>query len=141
MKKSDLVTFRLAAPGDIPFIFSTWLRGLKYGNKALKKVPNKAFFTEMHKTIEQVMMAPGTLVRVCCLKSDPETVLGYSVASEPGILHWVFVKKAWRSIGVGTDLIPGPVTVITCATDATKDFFKARGIPLQPLYAKFLENK
>jgi hypothetical protein len=130
VKKSELITYRTAKPEDIAFIFSTWLRGLRYGNKAFEAIPSRLYYTEMHKAVEEVLR--NTLINVACLKNDPDTVLGYSVTS-PKILHWVFVKKAWRGVGIGRDLIPNDVVLLTSSTESVKKFIKESNVRVQQL--------
>ncbi len=63
-----------------------------------------------HKYTEYLLVKSSTFV--ACLKSDPDVILGYSV-SEPGVLHWVFVKPDWRRIGIANDLIPKGIHTVT----------------------------
>lgn len=133
MNKQELITYRMAQPGDIAFIFSAWLRGLRYGNKKFKSVPSRLYFTEMHKMIEIVLKHRDTVVNVACLISDPDTILGYSVTS-PYTLHWVFVKKAWRGIGIGTDLVPRDIKVLTNVTELIRPALEAnKGITVHQM--------
>ncbi len=119
MNKSDLVAYRTAAPDDIAFIFSSWLKGIRFGNDTYKRLPSKQYYAEMHALINSILQTPGTLVSVACRKDEPDTILGYSVSTGT-TLHWVFVKKAWRGIGIGGDLTPVTTTRITMVTKAVK---------------------
>ncbi len=119
MKKSDLVGYRLAVAEDIPFLFATWLKGIRYGNELYKSIPSKLYFAEMHALLDKIMQNPNTLVSIACLKNDPSTILGFSV-SEKTTLHWVFVKKAWRRIGIGGDLTPITTVRVTMVTKAVR---------------------
>jgi len=130
MKKTELVAYRTAVPNDIPLIFSSWLKGIRFGNPAYEALPSKEYYAEMHALINSILQLPETVVTVACLKDDPDTILGYSVAtfesdpldsgSRAMTLHWVFVKRAWRHIGIGGDLTPLTTTRITMVTKAVQ---------------------
>ena len=132
MKKSELVGYRTAKAEDIPFIFSTWLRVLRYGNKAFKAIPSREYYTEMHKAIEIVLKGAETVVNVACLRNDPDTILGYSVTG-PLMLHWVFVKKAWRGIRIGSDLVPSNIVMVTNTTEAVNKFVEESKLSVQQM--------
>lgn len=119
MKKTELVAYRTAVPNDIPLIFSSWLKGIRFGNPAYEALPSKEYYAEMHALINSILQLPETVVTVACLKDDPDTILGYSVATG-NTLHWVFVKRAWRHIGIGGDLTPLTTTRITMVTKAVQ---------------------
>ena len=70
-----------------------------------------------HKVIEHILKNPNTLIRVACLKEDPEVILGYLIGTkDQTVAHWVFCKKSWRNIGIMKSLL----TTETTATHATK---------------------
>ncbi len=119
MDKKDLIMIRDFQNDDLNFILATWLRGLYYGNDWFHKIFKETFFKNYQIVIEKIMQRPGIKVHVCCLKEDPHVILGYSVI-EPGILHWVFVKQAWRKIGIARDLIPDTTQTVTHLTNRSK---------------------
>lgn len=56
--------------------------------------------------------------------------MGYSV-TEPGVLHWLFVKRDYRGMGVGSALLaascPGTSPMkYTCRTRASAAFLGSR---------------
>lgn len=109
MQRADLVMTRLAAPEDVNFIFATMLRGLYYGDSWFSKIPKDIFMAHYHKVIEALLTHPSTVVSVACLKDDPEVVLGYAIANKTGeIAHFVYVKSAWRNIGLAKSLVVSP---------------------------------
>lgn len=117
MNKSDLVTVRDYIPSDRNFILATWLRGLKYGNEWFDAIEAEAYYEYYQKAIDFILTKNTTAVRVACLKEDPEVILGYVVLNSLGnVVHWVFVKKAWRSIGIARNLVPPTVTRATHLT-------------------------
>lgn len=123
-QRSDLMTLRVYdTKNDKNFIFSTWLRGLRYGNDWFLSVNNDVYFECYHKVIERILAHPDAQVVVACLKDDPEVILGYSVTrfiNDKTVLDWVFVKKAWRSIGIAKALVPEKIETVTHLTKVGK---------------------
>lgn len=109
MDKKDLIGIRAANASDRNFILATFLRGLYYGDSWFREIPKDIFMAHYHQVVERILSSPGVIVQVACLKADPEVILGYSVLgpNTTGItLHFIFVKSAWRGIGVARSLVP-----------------------------------
>lgn len=102
---------------DKSFIYSTWLRSQYYGNTWFKSIDKDIFFDNYKKIVEARLLSAD--VWVSCLESDHDVVLGYSV-SEGSTLHWVYVKRAWRRLGVAKELVTLPPTVVTSMTKIGK---------------------
>lgn len=119
MNKTDLVAIRDMEDGDRAFIFSTWLRGLRYGNDWFELIESGAYYTEYHRVIESLLGLSNVSVRVACLKEDPEVILGYAIHSGAK-LHWVHVKTAWRGIGIAKSLVPKEISTVTHLTKVGK---------------------
>jgi GNAT superfamily N-acetyltransferase len=115
MQKTDLVAIRDAVPSDKNFILATWLRGLRYGNDWFGAVDSDTYYKIYHSILEMVINDPTVTVKVACLREDADVVLGYSVSKGPR-LDWIFVKKAWRKIGIGKSLVPQETQVVTHLT-------------------------
>ncbi len=114
--ESESVVYRDVAAGDAAFIMSTWLKGLRYGNDWFGLIPAKIYFLVYHKVIETILSRPNVKVKVACLKSDPDIILGYSV-SEGCRLDWIHVKKAWRSKGIAKALSPKELSTVSHLTN------------------------
>lgn len=105
LAKRDLISLRPYNPIiDDPFIYATWLKGLRYGNALYELIDQDAYFMNYHRVVEAILKRPQVEISVACLKNDPEVILGYAVAEEQ-TLHWIFVKTAWRKIGIANDLL------------------------------------
>jgi hypothetical protein len=108
--QKDLITTRGYLPEDRSFILACWLRGLYYGNTFFSEIPKNIFMEHYHQVLEKFLDNPNVNIAVSCLKDDPQVILGYSVsrvsAQGDGILDWVFVKTAWRNIGIAKSLVP-----------------------------------
>lgn len=118
---SENVALRLATLEDKNFIMATWLKGLRHGNDWYSLIDQKAYFEVYPKVIESILASSYTEVRIACLRSDPEVILGYIVVdgkdpAQPTRAHWIFVKKAWRGIGIARLLTPTTITTVTHLT-------------------------
>lgn len=132
VNKSELVELRAEIEADRPFIFSTWLRGLRHANDHYELIDNEAYFKHQHALIETILDDFGTTIRIACLKEDPSVILGYSV-SKDNTLHWVFVKRSWRRIGLGKDLVPKDITTVSHVTKVGRDLLRKNpGIKFNP---------
>lgn len=123
INKSDLVALRDYLPADKNFIYASWLRGLYYGSDFYREIPKNIFMAAYHTILERLLTAPGTVIRVACLKDDPETILGYAVARRSQgitVMDWLFVKSSWRNIGIGKSLVPPNLGAVTHLTKVGK---------------------
>lgn len=133
MTKDDLITIRLAVPEDNNFILATWLRGLFYGDSWFSHVPKSIFMDHYHKVIDFILQSPNTIIAVACLKEDQDVILGYSVInSSNNSLHWVFVKKAWRGIGISKKIVPNTVNTVTHLTKVGLSIITKKNIQFNP---------
>lgn len=134
IEKQDLVTTRDYTLNDRNFILATFLRGLYYGESWFSKIPKDIFMKNYHNYIERLLESPTVKVRVACLKDDMDIILAYAILStDDTILHWVFAKKAWRSIGLAKSLVPPTVNAVTHLTNVGESLLKKRqGIDFNP---------
>lgn len=133
MNKADLIAIRGPQPGDKNFILATWMKGLKYGNDLFGLIDTGVYFTAYQTVIEAILDSPQTLVRIACLKDEPEVILGYSVLNlEQNAAHFCFVKAAWRSIGIARSLVPETTTTFTHLTKAGEAILKKKKLKYNP---------
>ena len=86
-----------------------------------------------HTVINSVLSTPQINIKVACLKEDPSVILGYAVlAATPNALHWVFIKKSWRNIGLAKDLISKNVNVATHLTKTGLSIIKKKDWQFNP---------
>lgn len=135
--KNDLYIVREFQEADKNFIFATLLRGLYYGNSFFSDVPKDIFMGNYHRIIEGILENPATVVRVACLKDDSEVILGYSIARQAGdqsVLDYVFVKPAWRKIGIAKNLMPPNIFAVSHLTKQGHSMLKAKlpGVMFNP---------
>lgn len=119
LEKDSLVAIRDIQPADRNFILATWLRGLRFGNDWFQEIEKTVYFTVYQQVVDTIISDSSNTIKVACLKEDPEVILGYSVYAGER-LDWVFVKKAWRGIGIAKSLIPSGITTVSHLTKTGK---------------------
>ena len=119
MTKNDLVTIRPMKESDKNFIYSTFLIGLFYGNSWFNLIDKDTFMHNYHKILDILLSNPDTVVKTACLKDDADTIVGYSIEKvDKSVVHWCFVKKAWRGIGIANSLVSHEAKITTHMTNA-----------------------
>lgn len=131
MNKSELVVIRGYKPEDKSFIFASWLRGLYYGDTFYSDIKKQVFMENYHKIIEFILSRPTTEIKIACMPDSPDTILGYSILGKD-CLNWVFVKKAFRGIGIARDLVPPGITTVTHLTKTGTSIVKKKGWEFNP---------
>lgn len=96
-------------------ILAKWLRTLKYGNDFFKLIESDGYFESYQKFIKSLLARPQCIVRLAVLSDVPDVCLGFSV-SEPGILHYLWVHRDNRKMGIGRALMQFPFKYITHLT-------------------------
>ncbi len=89
-----------------PLIYSKWLRSFRYGNPYFRLVkPADVYYRHYHEHIESILAHPEVCISVAVLSDTHDVVLGFSVYSIP-VLHYVYVQKDFRRLGIGARLLP-----------------------------------
>jgi GNAT superfamily N-acetyltransferase len=116
---------------DKNLVIVSWLNGYYYGNDKFNKIPNILFFDNYRKTITDILASPLTTIKIACLSDDPDVILGFSVFDKD-ILHWVFVKKSWRNLGIAKELVPKDIKYCTHVTKSGEALRRKYGVILAP---------
>lgn len=137
IRKSDLILIRPLNQrgGDYKFIRDSWLDGLFYGNHVFAEIPEYIFKSKYKEIIDYVLNKPATSILVACLKDDPSVNLGYCVShslADYSLVHWIYVKPAWRNIGIARDLMPPKVQVATHITHVGASLMRKYKIVFDP---------
>ncbi len=112
---------RPALPSDIAFIYATWLRSYRKDSLIGANCGTDIYFQSYARIMDGLLASPKVEVLIAALKEDEDIIIGYLVA-EPGVLHYVFVKDAFRKLGVARSLYEAsfPDTNFTTHTHWTR---------------------
>lgn len=123
------VVVRAPEPGDVNFVLSTMLKGLFYGSKFWGEVDQSAFFNNYEPFLKTLMMKSS--LRIACLEDDQDVILGWSMYSGP-TLHFMFVKKSYRKLGLAKLLFPDTITSVSHITDSGNSIRKKLNLTFNP---------
>jgi hypothetical protein len=99
---SSVVKIRSATSDDLPFIYSSWIKSYRHGNPACLRAGSE-YFSGQHRVIER-LLERGAEIRIACYSESPHLILGW-MCSEPGTIHYVYVKKPYRRLHIATQLV------------------------------------
>ena len=102
-----MITFDTPRADEFPLIFDSWVQSFRKSPWA-GCVPNHLWDITQRATISGIIDR-GARVLVVLAPNVPgvfegRRVMGYSV-SEPGVLHWLYVKAPFRRQGIGRALL------------------------------------
>lgn len=97
--------FRFDAPDaeEYSLIYDSWARSFRKSPWA-GCVPNHLWDQVSRACIGELLNRSLVIVAVKDLEDGKRRVMGYSV-SEPGTLHWLYVKDDYRGMGIGKRLL------------------------------------
>lgn len=104
---------------DLPFIYSTWLRNLYYSNEMFNKIEKRTYYAAYSKIMENIIALPQIVVTICCLDDAPDVIVGYIITRGP-VLHYAYVKNAWRRASVFNKLVSSLEEPIKSVSHITK---------------------
>lgn len=106
-----MVSIRDFHSEDNNFIYATWLHSI-HANNNNPNLNRAKSMMNMHKRITEILAQPDTVIKVACLDDAADVILGYAIYQDKK-LWWVYIKKAWREMGIAKKLIPQDIT--SCA--------------------------
>lgn len=135
LENSSPFVIRFAHANDMNFILATWLRSLYYGDTWYSDIDKNVFFTEYPRYIQALVKSSNTIV--VALADDPDVIIGYACGTAT-IIHFVYVKKAWRRKGVARLLLndTGYYEWVTHLTKIGKKLLPKYGWKFNPFISK-----
>lgn len=98
---------RPADPDDVQFVVGTWIEGYRHGSPWAHRLTDAVFFQHHQPVIASIL--ERAFVIVACDAADPRVIYGdvvyEPITPEGPALHWVYVKKAFRRLGVARALL------------------------------------
>lgn len=101
------IHIRTATPSDHPFIYNSWLKYFKNNSYFARRIKSAIFFEWHHSAIERILARQTSLALIACDPENEDVIHGYLVIErgEKPVIHWVFVKEAFRRLGIASALI------------------------------------
>jgi hypothetical protein len=90
---------------DVPLVFDSWMKSWRV-SKYAGVISNNLFFSTTRANIEH-LIARGATIKVACLESDPDCILGwvcFEHIDDNHCVHYVYVKDPYLTKGVGETL-------------------------------------
>lgn len=110
---------------DKNFIFSTFLRGMYYGQHPDKRPEKDQFMRTKDQELKKVIK--NSIIKVACFKDGLDVILSYVILSkDESVLHFVFTKKAWRKIGLTKLLLNDKLKSVSSLTTIGSAILKNR---------------
>lgn len=93
---------------DIPFVLNSLLK--RYRDAIpIRLVTDRVYYENQHHVVTHIMQSPGAKLLVACDPEHENTIFGYCLAEDltPDwvLLHFAYVKGAFRRFGLAKDLI------------------------------------
>jgi hypothetical protein len=95
-------------------VVAPFLNSLRYGNDLFKLIDKDVYYSTYAKYIELLLSRPKSVVKLAML--DDDTILGWSLF-EAKILHYVWIKKEQRRLGIAKSLLPKEFDTISHITN------------------------
>lgn len=103
---AELISLRTVEPGDMPFVWDSWLRSYRESPWA-GVIPNN-LYREVTQAVITELRARGAIITLAVRRDDPNEILGYVCHERvPGgvAVHYVFIKDAVRRQGLASELL------------------------------------
>ncbi len=101
-----MITLRAFQPTDKNLVYATFLKSLYFGCSFMRQIDQDAYYAGYGKVLDHLVQKPGLDIRMCCLMDDPDVVVGWAmVEPEAHVLHYIYVKSAWRNQGIAKLLL------------------------------------
>lgn len=102
---SSVVSFRKLWPGDVPFLFDSWLKSFRKARE-VAEVPGHIYRDGQHALAARLLERCGALVAFN--PRIPEQIIGWAVSERVEttfLVHYVYVKHPFRRFGIGRALL------------------------------------
>lgn len=123
-----LKTIRTISPEFNDFraaVLATWLNSNRYGSAYFKDIDSQSYFQTYSKGLTELLKRPNCMARIAVFASEPDTLIGWAVF-EGSILHFLYVKRDARGLGVAWKLYPEQAETITHLTNQGRAIWKKK---------------
>ena len=87
------------AVADERFIYATWIKSFR-DSSFCRAVPAPIYERSQRQRIGNILSRDTTYILIATPKDTPELILGYLVGESPNVIHYLYVKKDYRQLGL-----------------------------------------
>jgi hypothetical protein len=98
-----MIYLRKHEPGDIDFIYSSWLQSYRDGNEGMSDLPMSQYYGLARHWIDLMLKSRPHQISIACNEEYPEQIFGYLVREKSPtahIIHYAYVKQIYRRLGI-----------------------------------------
>lgn len=99
-----MIKLRGYQPEDKNFIFDSYLRNY-YSSMTGYKPESSVFFPGQQRLLEKLIENDNAVFVIACSSDEPDIIFGWSLFSMDKTLHYVFVKEAYRRMGLSSKML------------------------------------
>lgn len=100
-------------------IKAKWKRSFRHGNDYIRLCDLKSYYLAYDTYIASILQRAHVMVLLAVLSDNHDIVLGFCIFERnhhQGILHYVYVQKDFRKIGIAKMIVPTQIDIITHLT-------------------------
>ncbi len=104
---TDRIGYRSATARDRDFVQATLLNHFYEESFWAQRLTTRTFFDGHTALVQTLLDRPGVRTIVACERDDQDALLGFAVFEgsdefgNPPVFDFLYVKKAWRGLGIG----------------------------------------
>lgn len=98
----EQIQIRQPKPSDLSFIQATFSKCIKNESNLGRSCSPKIFFREFNQVVDNLLSKSE--VAIACSQENEDVILGYMIY-ESDTIHFVFVKSAFRQMGIAKELV------------------------------------
>ena len=129
------IRLREMGSSDFSFIMATWLRGLYYDSGFYSEIEKAVFFDNYGAIAKSILDKSACRPRIAVLDDSPDVILGYAIIEEAAagdIVHYVYVKSAFRKARICSQMLHRKVLACTHLTELGNIIRKNKNISFNP---------
>lgn len=85
------------------FFYSTTLHSFLFGSPQSRGIRQSIYYAGHGRVLTRLLERKQAKLLIACLKEDEDVIIGYML-SEPEIMHFVYVKRPFRNMGIAKQL-------------------------------------
>ncbi len=109
---------RKGTVSDEGFVAKSWVDTARGSSRQTRNI-DAGSFNAFHYSMAKRILERAE-IRIAAPPDDESTIYGFAVL-EPGVVHIVYTKKAWRRLGIASELVRGVGATDACFSTWSQD--------------------